>query len=152
MRRVEALGKVHEFPDHFSDADVAAALRLIYPARLEPGQVRVGENGSTVEHDERLDRYVVRDHAGNARGYRDKLSDALRLADGLVRPAERTLRRRYHVEAVPTSRPMPRPHQVATQVDHDVEKHIEAQEAKRHWAAVAERKTRRSRNHGTTHR
>jgi hypothetical protein len=149
-------GTVERFPDFWTDAEIAATLRAKYPARLDPGQVCVRENGATIEFDQRLDRYVVRDHAGNARAYRDKLADAIKLADSLARPTARTPRRRYHVEAVPVPRQMVQPQpvttQAAAQIEFDVERHIEAQETKRYRAAIAERKNRRSRNYGTTHR
>lgn len=156
MKQIEvSTGRVISFPDELSDDRIVALLRERYPARLEPGQVRLGENGSQVHFDAALAHFVVHDYAGVCRGYRAAIVDALRLADGLQgKPAEKQIkggRGRYHVETPPRPQPV-------LSIDcgpistayREVDSHINMQQGRARRAAIYERQNGRPKNYGTT--
>jgi hypothetical protein len=94
-------GSIEIFPDDMSHAVIEAILRKRFPPprpkSLEPGERAWRGNGAEVSFSPVMQRYVVYDAAGTARGFRTSLDAAIDLADSILPPPP------------PRSKPEPQP-------------------------------------------
>ena len=139
-------GSIEIFPDDMSHAVIEAILRKRFPPprpkSLEPGERAWRGNGAEVSFSPVMQRYVVYDEAGTARGFRTSLDAAIDLADALPplippRPVKAPT-------TAPTVRDVAAPE---LQIAADIERHIRQSEGQvrrhRRFEIVEHRRGRR---------
>jgi hypothetical protein len=127
-------GSIEIFPDDMSHAVIEAILRKRFPPprpkSLEPGERAWRGNGAEVTFSPVMQRYVVYDAAGTARGFRTSLDAAIDLADAILPPPQPRTK--------PEQQPAPKRVDVGVaaegQIAADIESHIRRSEgqARRH--------------------
>lgn len=153
MIEIEVQGQIVVFPDGTSDDEIKGALRLMYPSKLEPGQVRCGKNGSVVSLDQKLGCFVIRDWRGMARAHRQGLADAISLADRLPAKPPEKLKQPVAPKPQPAEQWQPSAQRAAAiSIHNDVQRHVEQQQRRIDREHAIYRQNQRYRNHGTTRR